>query len=214
MVKKDSGFSVIELLVVILIMGIIIATALPGALEALRKYRLHADASGIAGFFNVARMRAASQYAPYRVYIDISNNTYQTEKLCGNTPASVDAACTSAYAAFTTRQLESGTQYVLTGDSFLSCRPTGIPAASTASPSPGTITADAAGCPGTPPSAVAFYFNTRGSPVDSTGQPLGNGGVVVYLQNTMGFVDGITVSVGGRVSVWNWDTTGNQWYMR
>jgi hypothetical protein len=116
----------------------------------------------------------------------------------------VDAACTSAYAAFTTPQIEYGTQYVLPGDTLVSCRPSGP------STYPGTITADPSVCP----NLVQFYFNTRGTPTDNAGNPLTNGGDVIYMTNPNSMIDALTLSVGGRASVWNWDTSGSQWYLR
>ncbi len=202
--KKDSGFTLLEILSVMTALAIISAIALPSAFNALAGYRVHSDAAGIASFFNIARMRAAAQYAPYRINIAISSGTYTMEKLCGDTPSTVDSACTSAYAAFTTPQIESGTQYSMQGDTFASCRPSGI------TMYPGTITADPAGCP----SLVQFYFNTRGAPTDGAGNPLANGGAIVYLNNQNNMVDALTVAVGGRVSVWNWDSSATQWYLR
>ncbi len=202
--KNDPGFSTLELLSVVSIAAIIGALALPSALTALQGYRLHSDASGIASVFNVARMRAAAQYAPYRLNIQISSGTYTMEKLCGNTPTTVDSACTTAYAAFTTPQIESGTQYVVQGDTFSSCRPKGITAY------PGTVTADPSGCP----TSLQFYFNTRGAAVDSSGSPLSNGGAVLYITNQNNLVDAVTISVGGRVTVWNWSSSATQWYLR
>ena len=75
---------------------------------------------------------------------------------------------------------------------------------------PGTITADPSGCP----NLVQFYFNTRGAPTDSAGNPLTNGGTIIYVTNQNGMVDALTLSVGGRASVWNWDPSGSQWYLR
>jgi prepilin-type N-terminal cleavage/methylation domain-containing protein len=207
MSESEHGFSLLELLAVLIIIGIVVAFALPSAFTSLANYRLHSDATAVASYLNVARMRSAAQYAPYRVIINVTAGTYTLEKLCGMTPSTVDSACTSAYAAFTTRQFEGGTQYVMRGNTFASCRPTGVAL-------PGGITADASGCPSAGPNPLQLYFNTRGLPVDSTGNPLTNGGAVVYLSNQNNLLDAITVSMGGRVAVWNWDPRTSQWFMR
>ena len=81
MAKKDSAFSMLELLVVLLIMGVIAAAALPNAINFLKVYRLHADASGIASQLNVVRFRAASQYTPYSLHFDTSANTFTMNRL-------------------------------------------------------------------------------------------------------------------------------------
>jgi type IV fimbrial biogenesis protein FimT len=204
MVKPDSGFSMMELLMAVLIMGIIAAFALPSAITSVRNYRLHADATALASYMNVARMRAASQFAPYRLTVNIAAGTYIYEKLCGTTPSSVDSACTSPYASFTTPQTEIGYQVIMQQNHLGSCRPSGITVY------PGTITADPNPCP----DPLHFYFNTRGLPVDNAGSPLSNGGQAVYLWNQNELHDAVTVSLGGRVAVWNWNKGTTAWTMR
>jgi len=46
------------------------------------------------------------------------------------------------------------------------------------------------------------------------GDPLGNGGAVVYLHNQQNLVDAVTVSIGGAVTVWNWDAGSSSWMKR
>jgi len=202
---KDSAFSMLELLLVLLVAGTIVAMAIPQAYQAVKAYRLHADAGALAAQMNVARMRAPSQFEPYRVVINIAAGTYWREELCGDTSASVDAACTSPYQAHTTPVIEGGTQYALEGDVYSSCRP-----ASISSAYPGTIQADPNPCS----DPLYIYFNTRGAPVDNTGSPLGNGGAVVYVRNQNNLVDAVTVSIGGAVTTWNWDTASSAWIRR
>ena len=193
----------LEMLVVVTVAGIIATMVIPQAYQTVKAYRLHADASALADQLNIARMRAASQFAPYREVVNASSGTYWREQLCGDTTTGVDSACTSAYNARTTAAIEGGTQYALEGDSFSSCRPTFLGASSY----PGTIQSDPSPCP----DPIEIYFNTRGAPVDSNGDPLGNGGAVIYFQNQYHLVDAVTVSIGGAVTVWNWDTASSSW---
>lgn len=202
---KDFGFSMIEMLVVITVLGVITAMAIPQAYQAVKAYRLHADASALATQLNIARMRAASQFEPYRMVINISSGTYWREQLCGTTSSTADAACTSPYKPRSTPVIEGGTQYIRQGDAYSSCRP-----ASVTGSYPGAISADPNPCP----DPLDIYFNTRGAPVDSSGNPLGSGGVAVYLRNQEGLVDAVTVAMGGAVTTWNWDVVSSAWSRR
>ena len=203
---RGRAFTMLEMLVVVTLAGVVAAMAIPQAYYAVKAYRLHADASALADQLNIARMRAASQFAPYREVVNASSGTYWREKLCGDTSTSADSACASAYNALTTAGIEGGTQYAIEGDSFSSCRPSFL----VASTYPGTIEADPSPCP----DPIDIYFNTRGAPVDSNGSPLGNGGAVVYVRNQDDLVDAVTVSIGGAVTVWNWDTGSSSWMKR
>lgn len=214
-VMGPTGFSLIEIMVVLLIMGILTVIALPSAINSLKGYRLHADGTAISSYLNVVRMKSASQYAPYRLVVHTNTKpaSYIMEKLCGSTPSTApgdasmappfDAACTGNYQPFTTAQLEGGMQYGAQANTFSTCRPTSI----TGTSYPGTITGV------TPCSNTLYiYFNTRGSPVDNTGQPLTNGGAVLYIQGENKLVDAVTVSIGGRVATYMWGGSG--WGLR
>ena len=204
--QTNHGFSMLEILVVLLIMGIIVALALPTAINSLKGYKLHSDATSIASYLNVARMKAASQYAPYRLVVNLSAATYTLEELCGAKTSAVDSACTGGnyYTPLSTPMLSGGTQYFSSEIIPSSCRPSSI----TGSLYPGTISGDPATCTG----PLYMYFNTRGSPVDNSGNPMSNGGDVLYLRGPNGLVDAITVSLGGRVSVSTW--SGSAWVVR
>jgi len=213
--SRMAGFSLIEILVVLLIMGILSIIALPSAINSLKGYRMHSDGTAIRSYLNVVRMKSASQYAPYRLVVHTDTNpaSYIMEKLCGNTPSTApgdpsmvpafDAACTGNYQPFTSPQLEGGMQYGAQGNTFSACRPTTI----TGSAYPGTI-AGATPCSTT----LYIYFNTRGSPVASDGNPLTSGGAVLYIQGENKLVDAVTVSIGGRVATYMWGGTG--WGLR
>lgn len=187
--RRDSGLSLMELMVVAIVIGIVAAIAIPQAISSLRGYRLHSDAMAISSYINLARMRSSSQNAPYRLVMNMAEGTYWIEKLCG-----MDPACASPYAGYSPAQVEYATQYISQGNAFSSCRP-GVVAATAF---PGTVTADPSTC--TDP--LYMYFNTRGTPVDSAGLPLTNGGIAAYITNPNNMVDAVTTSPGGLASTW------------
>jgi hypothetical protein len=156
----------------------------------------------VAAQLNVTRFRATSQFAPFRLNIDTTTtpHTFYMERLCGETPASIDSNCTSPYQPFTTRQIEGGRIPLSAGNVFTATNP----GATTAYP--GTITGGTA--------VAVFFFNTRGMPVDNLGNPVANGGVMTFLTNNAGLTDAVAVSVGGQIRVYNWDVSTSAWIAR
>ena len=136
---RNSGFTILELMVVVIVLGIISALALPQALIGVKAYRLHSNAAGFAGHLNLARYRATSQYAPYRVRISTSvvPHQFSLERLCGGTSSSVDSNCSSAYQA-RTNGIEGGSLPLERGNVFTTTNPGGTTSY------PGTITGGSA----------------------------------------------------------------------
>ena len=51
-------------------------------------------------------------------------------------------------------------------------------------------------------------------PVNSSGNPLSNGGAVIYVTNNANLTDAVVVSVGGRVSTHQWNPATSAWSSR
>jgi prepilin-type N-terminal cleavage/methylation domain len=75
--KSDGGFSVIELLVVILILGVVAAMAIPTWQRIQRNARLNGDAHNLGEALAIAKMRAGAAFTYSRVFLFTGTNTTQ-----------------------------------------------------------------------------------------------------------------------------------------
>jgi len=74
--KIEQGFSLLELLVVMLILGIVAAMAVPNWLRIRKNARISGDAHGLSEALSVAKMRAAASFTQSRVFLYSGTNPY------------------------------------------------------------------------------------------------------------------------------------------
>jgi prepilin-type N-terminal cleavage/methylation domain-containing protein len=77
--QRQRGFSIVELLIVVVVALILSAMAIPSVVSITRSARNNADARGISAALNLARMRAAADFTHTRIYMNLTGNTYHLE---------------------------------------------------------------------------------------------------------------------------------------
>jgi len=75
----DDGFSLIEVLLVVAVMGIVAGMAIPSTTSTMRGHRLKGDAEAVHNLVALAKMRAASQFSRSRVFVDLGTNSYSLQ---------------------------------------------------------------------------------------------------------------------------------------
>ena len=188
MFLKDSrGFSLIELLMVVAIMGALAAITVPMSGNTIRYLKLSGDAREISNATAVAKMRAAAKFTQSRLYVDLTGRQFYVQTLDKATDTWVT---------------EGGATSLSSTVIF------GFGPIATPPPDTQTTIAQAPACvnmAGSPPvptpvaNTACVIFNSRGIPIDTTGSPTGLDAVYVTDGSA---VYGITVAATGFIRTW------------
>jgi prepilin-type N-terminal cleavage/methylation domain-containing protein len=179
-----AGFSLIELLMVVAIMGVLAVIAVPMSGNTLRYLKISGDARDIANAASVAKMRAAAKFTQSRLFVDVTERAFYIQTY------------DKATAAWVT---DGGSTTLSSTVSF------GYGPVSAAPSNTQTTIGQASTCMNTaaPPVAIAntacVIFNSRGIPVDTTGSPIGTDALYVTDGSA---VYGITVAATGFIRTW------------
>ena len=78
-VSRQSGFTLLELIIVLFISLVITGIAIPRFVQTMRNLRLAGDGRNIAETLGQAKMRAAADFTDARAYFDFATGTYRVD---------------------------------------------------------------------------------------------------------------------------------------
>jgi prepilin-type N-terminal cleavage/methylation domain-containing protein len=203
--KRQRGFSIVELLIVVIIMFILLSIAVPSIMSITRSFRIGGDTRSIAAQIHLARMRAAADFTHARVRVDLNANTFRVDEW------NKASGCWQADGGSTDcPQTTSPVTPLAQGDGFgfgsISAGPTA--ATSTIAQAPVCTLGVAGASAGANISNTAcIEFNSRGYPVDSSNAIVASD--AIYLTNNSNRYSAIAVSIAGQAAAYNY--SGSSW---
>ncbi len=183
-IRRPSGFTLIETLMVVALVGVVSVIAVPMFGNMLGNFRVTGDARGLFNSAAVAKMRAASTFSRTRLYVDIVGEQYFMQTWDKTSP-------TCCWVT------EGGSTYLSPGVSF------GYGIVGTPPPSTQGVIGQAQACTtddGDPIANTAcIMFNSRGVAIDTTFAP--TSADALYITDGTA-VYGVTVASTGMLKSW------------
>ncbi len=106
--RLDPGFTIIELIVVLALATIVMAITLPSMISWLPTYRLSAGARQVASDLQLARMKAISQNAKFRLnFINPTQYRFEKDGATESGPFSLPDGITVTGSPFTTSEFQA-----------------------------------------------------------------------------------------------------------
>ena len=189
---QDQGYSLLEIMLVMMLTVTVAAIAIPMSANALGNFRLSGDARSVSNAVALAKMRAASGFSKARLYVDLSAKRHHIEIYQKTGPPGWvwEGGATSI------------SQGVTIGYGALASPP----------PSTQSTLAQAPSCLDSLGAVIAntacVVFNSRGIPVDATGAPTVSD--AIYLTDGTA-VYGTTVIATGTIQLWRSGPTTAAW---
>lgn len=180
---REGGFSNLELLAVVGIIGIVAAMTVPATTRTIGDLRLRGDARALHNIVGLAKMRAAARFTRERVFVDLTTESFHLQYW----DKTADSWVT-----------EGGSTMLSSGVDF------GVASVSTPPPATQGSLEQAPECLNDAGATIAdtacVVFSSRGIPITSTGSPDGN--TAFYVTDGETGVYGITVSATPLVRLW------------
>lgn len=199
--KPSEGFSLLELLMVLAIVSVIAAMAIPKVMTIVQNARTVGDIQSLNSAILLAKMRGASDFARARVYMDLSANTYRVDIYpSGATSWTTDGATTAV-----PHPVNYLAKNVSFGYGSLTTAPSGM---SSLAQAPACLADDLST---TVTNTACIMFNSRGIPVDSTWAATGVDAIYVTDGKS---VAGVTVSASGLTKIWRTPASTAAWLQR
>jgi Tfp pilus assembly protein FimT len=182
-VLRDDGFSLIEMLIVVVITMAMAAMVIPKTSALFGNLRLSGDARGLSNSIALAKMRAAADFTRARLFVNRAARTYRVERFQKTGPIGWVAEGDATSLSYTVNFSSGG----------LAAAPPNSQAAIGQAPA----------CLDDANAAIAntscIVFNSRGVPI--TDALLATGNDAVYVSDGSA-VYGVTVSATGMIKLW------------